>query len=835
MRFIEVARKLGITAQQLRHEVKQINFGINVMEREIPENLALGVIRVLSPKFKKEMAIARKKEMELLKQDDPEASEVSSESEEGEEETEQVKSIRQRRAEEERRKKIEEYKKRQEDQERLRKEKKRGGKPKKPAPQDSRMGAAAAKAVVMRKIELDPEAVKKAQEKKVRKKEKENEAKIQEASKRAAKRLHTHGYTEEDLAQMSEEERLALVTEEMISKELEDEIFKKGQQKRTRIHVTKEQDQIKKKEGIVLIPEIVSVKEFAEKAGIAVPKVIETLMKNGIMVTINQPIDYDTAAIIAADLEVEVKKAENVASEQDIFEQNLEKLLKEEDPSLLKERPPVVVIMGHVDHGKTSILDYYRETNVVAGESGGITQHIGAYSIQVKKKSITFLDTPGHEAFTSMRARGAKVTDIAILVIAADEGFKPQSIEAANHAKEAGIPIIVALNKIDKEGSNPEMVKKQMSEHDLLPEDWGGKVPVVPCSTKTKEGMDILLETMLLVAEIEELKANPDRLAIGTVVESHLDKSLGPVATIIINTGTLKVGAPVVVGNIFGKVKTLIGSHGERLRLVGPSDAVQIGGLTEVPIAGDVLQVAPSEKDAKELVSKIKNLHLESKRKGLGVGEIMDQLSSGKMDLLKVVLKADTEGSIEAIRSSVAKIRNEDVAIKIIHAGTGAVSESDIMMAAASKGIVVSFHVACSLQVKKVADMEGVEIQNYTIVYELLDDLRKILTGMLKAEAIEVSLGKLIVKQVFYTKKKIMIVGCELTEGMVKETAQLRVIRNGEQVDTGKIETLKHFEKQVSQLEAKTECGIQFVGKISLQEGDELEAFEVEQRIKTLD
>ncbi|MFA5829716.1 MAG: translation initiation factor IF-2 [Candidatus Gracilibacteria bacterium] len=582
------------------------------------------------------------------------------------------------------------------------------------------------------------------------------------------------------------------------------------------------------------IAEVISVKEFAEKTGFGAAKIIGELMKNGILANINQQIDYDTAQIISDDLGIKIKKKRTEASAEDVFSGNIKGMLKEDDPADLQQRPPIVVVMGHVDHGKTTLLDAIRETNVVAGESGGITQHIGAYQVVKNSRKITFLDTPGHEAFTAMRARGAKVTDIAILVVAADEGIKPQTEEAIHHAQDAEVPIIVAINKIDKPGAAPERVKGELGQFGLVPEEWGGKTIMVPVSALKGEGIQQLLDMVLLLADMENLRANPNRGAIGTVIEAHLDQSLGPIATVIINTGTLKVMDNVVIGSTYGRVKVMKDAAGKSMKFAPPSTPVLIAGLAETPFSGDILRVTADEHAARSQALNVKTLKDAALLEKRGVGEIISQISSKQLKQLKLVLKADTKGSLEALKQSLAQIKNEDVGVKIILSGVGAINESDVLMAAAANGIVMGFHVEANLNVKRLADRERVEVLNYTIIYKLLDDVKKILTGLLEPEMIENILGRAQVKMVFMTGKKDMVVGCKVLKGYIENKVKLRVFRKDLLVGEGQIISLRHGEKPVHEIADGNECGMRYEGFMPLMEGDELEAYKIEKRIRTL-
>lgn len=645
----------------------------------------------------------------------------------------------------------------------------------------------------------------------------------------------------------AEEKDTADVYDEMIAQEMEKELVKKQRKKtaakKTDTSKKSEEKEVSVKGRTIEIEDTISVKEFAEKAELSAAKIIGELMKNGILANINQQLDFETASVIAEELGLKLKRKRGSAAVEDIFAGNLEKLLAEDDASVLEKRPPVVSVMGHVDHGKTKILDAIRETNVVDGESGGITQHIGAYQVVVpsekkdlKGKVITFLDTPGHEAFTSMRARGAKTTDIAILVVAADEGVKPQTIESINHAREANIPIIVAINKMDKENANPDKVKAELAEQGLQPEEWGGDTTMVPVSAMTGEGITTLLEMILLTADMGELKGNSNRPAVGTVVEADLDSSFGPVATVLINTGTLKVMDNVIIGSTYGKVKAMIDHTGKKLKELNPSGVARIAGLDETPKSGDILQVVTNEKEARTQAIKIKEMlkNEEFKKSGMGVSEIMARIQEGSLKILKLIVKTDTKGSLEAIKQSLEKIKSDDVAIKIVHSGVGSITESDVMMAAAGGGIVAGFHVDANSHVKKMAEREGVEVVIYEIIYELIDDVKKLLTGMLEPEIVVNELGKATVKAIFFTGKKNMIVGVKVTEGMLEKDSNLRVVRGEENIGEGKLTALKVVSEDVKNVEVGNECGITFEGKLKLEEGDILEAYKEEKKIKTL-
>ncbi len=585
---------------------------------------------------------------------------------------------------------------------------------------------------------------------------------------------------------------------------------------------TTHQTQIKKKEGPVFLPIQISVKEFAEKTGIQVPKVIQSLMKNGILANINQQIDFDTASIIALELGVEVQREVAEVAVEALIKNDLAELLKLDDPAKLIPRAPIVTVMGHVDHGKTSILDAIRSTDVVAGEAGGITQHIGAYQVMHDGKPITFLDTPGHEAFTAMRARGAQVTDVAILVVSAEEGVKPTTIEAIDHVKDAEVPILVAINKMDRPNADPERVKGELASHGLQAEEWGGSVPMVPCSAVTKQGINDLLDAVLLLAEMEELKADPDRPAIATVIESHLDKSHGPLATVIVNAGTLRVGDFIASGQASGKVKALLGVGGKRMKEVLPSGPAVVAGLDVLPRVGDILQVFSSDRELQAFMDAYKlSKSNEPKR---GFADLVSRLTEGKLSQLKIVLKADAQGSLESLQEGLKKLITDKVQPKVIHAAIGGITESDVMMAAASQGIVVGFNVEAPLSVMKTADREGVKVQNYDIIYKLFEEMELLLKGLIQPVEEEKITGHLEIRGVFLTKKSEQIIGGKVTDGYLKRTP-FRVKRGEEVVGTGRITSLKNIDKDIKEAKEGMECGMRVITSIPLELNDVLEAY----------
>lgn len=581
-----------------------------------------------------------------------------------------------------------------------------------------------------------------------------------------------------------------------------------------------QQEQIKKKEGTVMLPPQISVKEFSEKAGVQVPKVVAALLKNGVMATINQTIDYDTAAIVAAELGVEVAKEQAIALEH-LLSGDLTELLKDE-PQNLSPRPPIVVVMGHVDHGKTSLLDAIRKSDVVSGESGGITQHIGAYQVHHDGGLITFLDTPGHEAFTAMRARGARVTDIAILVVSAEEGIKATTVEAINHAKAADVPIMVAVSKIDRPGADVDRVKGELAGYGLQPEEWGGSTIVVPYSAVTKQGIPEVLEHLLLLAEMKELKANPHRNAVATVVESHLDPSHGALATVIVNTGTLRTGDPFVCGSISGKVRAMIDGVGERVNEAGPSCPVRLTGFEAVPQVGDILQAVASDREARDLAAEFAEKSGSHQKRSFT--DLVSRIHEGKLTQLKIVLKADAQGSLEAIQTSLDQQATDQVSVKVIHGAVGAVTENDVMMAAASDGLVIAFHVDVPPVVRRTAEREGVQIREHQIIYALFEEIAGLLQGLLEPEEQEQILGHLEVKGVFLTKKGEQIIGGRVTDGVIKRL-QFRLLRAGELAGTGRIMSLRKVDKDIKEAKEGTECGMRVESTVPILEGDVIEVF----------
>ena len=552
-------------------------------------------------------------------------------------------------------------------------------------------------------------------------------------------------------------------------------------------------------------------------------EVVKKLFMMGVMATINQEIDFDTAALVAAEFGVTCEELPPDVDPTEIPE-------IEDDPKSLKLRPPVVTVMGHVDHGKTSLLDCIRNTHVSAHEAGGITQHIGAYQVNCKGKKIVFLDTPGHEAFTAMRARGAQITDIAILVVAADDGVMPQTIEAINHAKSANVPIIVAINKIDKPGANQDHVKQELMEHGLVPEEYGGDTIMVPVSAKKQLGIDDLLENVLLVAEIEELKANPNREARGVIVEAKLDKGRGSVATVLVQNGTLRIGDSVVCGTTYGKVRAMVDDRGNNVKKAGPSVPVEILGLNDVPAAGDILAVL-EEKQARSIaearIERQRNNLIKSKK--VSLDDLFSQIQDGEIKDLNIVVKADVQGSVEALCASLLKLnKNDEVRVSIVHSGVGAVNESDVMLAAASNAIIIAFNVRPDANARKVADNEDVDIRTYRVIYDALNDVKDAMSGMLKPKYKEVIQGRVEIRQVMKFSKA-LVAGSYVLDGKICNNSKIRIIRDNVEVFDGEIDSLRRFKDEVKEVNAGYECGISIVDFRDFKEGDIIEAYTMEE------
>ena len=574
--------------------------------------------------------------------------------------------------------------------------------------------------------------------------------------------------------------------------------------------------------GPVTVPSGVTVKEYAEKLGVSTAEIIKMMMGLGEFVTITQSLTDEAIELIATEFErpVTIKSAE----------EEIDDIVIEDDPESLMPRAPVITVMGHVDHGKTTLLDAIRSTSVVTGEAGGITQHIGAYQVKVGDREVTFLDTPGHEAFTALRARGAKLTDVAVLVVAADDSVMPQTLEAIDHAKAAGVPIVVAVNKIDKPGANPQKTRQDLVTHGLQPEDWGGDTVFVDVSAKQKTGLDSLLEMLLLQADVLELKANPNAPASGPIVESRLDVGRGPVATMLVQRGTLKPGDAVVAGDAWGKVRIMLDEHGVKMTSAGPADPVEIVGFDKPPPAGEICRVVDSERDARHLAQRrAARLRAEElsrrSQKSISLEDLFKQVSDGKVRDLNLVIKGDVQGSVEAAVSELDKIKSEEVAVRVIHTGVGGITESDVMLAAASKAIVVGFNVRPNGEAKNLAEREGVDIRTYKIIYKLTEDIEAALVGMLTPDIIEEITGGAEVRQLFKASKIGTIAGCMVTSGLITRGSNVRVIRDGIIVADTQIDTIRHLKDEVKEIKEGFECGIVLKGYSELVEGDQIEAY----------
>jgi translation initiation factor IF-2 len=602
-------------------------------------------------------------------------------------------------------------------------------------------------------------------------------------------------------------------------------------------------------EGKVQLPPTLSVKELAEYLNVKTVDIIKELMRNGIMANINQQIDYDTAAIVADTFGVQASPmamdaaiAEEIVGEGEATQVKLTTRselfsLDGEDPANLTSRPPVVTVMGHVDHGKTSLLDAIRQTKVAVGEAGGITQSIGAYTVEQKDREgkdrrIVFLDTPGHEAFTAMRARGAQVTDLAVLVVAADDGVMPQTVEAISHAKAAQVPIVVAINKIDKEGANPDRVKQGLSEQGLVPEDWGGQTVMVPVSAKQKTGLSELLEMILLVADLQDLKANPNKLAAGTVIDAHLEKGRGPVATVLVQTGTLRVGDNIVVGHIFGKVRALLNDQGKKMKEAGPAAPAVVTGLPDVPTAGDVFQVVSSEKVARTIAgqrAEQRRVAALAQTRRITLADLASQVEKGAIKDLNLVLKADSNGSVEALKGSLLKIQDPKVQVKIVFEGVGPVTESDILLAAVSNALVIAFNVKPDVAAQRAAEREKVDIRHYDVVYNVTNDIDKAIKGLYEPTFVQVWEGRAEVLTPIKIPKVGIIAGSRVLDGRITSGSTAKLLRGNDLIFEGPIGGLKRFKDDVKEVASGFECGIRVDGYQDFQQGDVIEAYQVRQ------
>ncbi|MGL4737494.1 MAG: translation initiation factor IF-2 [Cellulosilyticaceae bacterium] len=578
---------------------------------------------------------------------------------------------------------------------------------------------------------------------------------------------------------------------------------------------------------VIYVGSTITVKELADKMDKSATELIKALMKKGKLAAINQEIDFDTAAALAEEFEIIVE----VEEERDLLEEIFGET--EDDEKDLVERPPVVVVMGHVDHGKTSLLDAIRSTTVTAKEAGGITQHIGASTVTLNGKKITFLDTPGHEAFTAMRLRGAQVTDIAILVVAADDGVMPQTIEAINHAKAANVQIIVAMNKMDKPGANPDRVKQELSEQGLLVEDWGGDIICVPVSALKREGLDTLLEMILLVSEVNDYRANPNRKARGTIVEAELDKGRGPVATVLVQSGTLNVGDPIVAGSAYGRIRAMVDDKGRQVKKAGPSTPVEILGLSEVPTGGDMFYIANSDKQARQLAEKVKaqgreQLIVQTPQK-VCLDDLYTQIQEGKVKDLNIIVKADVQGSVEAVKQSLERLTTEEVRIRIIHGAVGAITETDISLASASGAIIIGFNVRPETTAKVIADREQVDVRLYRIIYNAIEDIQAAMKGMLDPEFREKVTGHAIIRQTFRVSGVGTIGGAYVTDGKLLRNSGVRVVRDGIVVYEGHLSSLKRFKDDAKEVNTNYECGVSFEKFNDIKENDIVEGFIMEE------
>lgn len=671
---------------------------------------------------------------------------------------------------------------------------------------------------------------KKKKKKKIREESAEtaqSEISLDEEAKKRKKKKGKHPDVDIEEVELAYKRTIALMEE---SGESDRAIFRKKKRKEKFEAIQKEIEQKETEKRKLKLPEFVSVGELARLMGVDAGTVISKSVQLGLMVSINQRLDLDTITVIADDFGFEVELQEEYTDE--VLED------KPDPPETLKRRPPVVTIMGHVDHGKTSLLDFIRRSNVVAGEAGGITQHIGAYQVQLSNgKQITFLDTPGHEAFTAMRARGAQVTDIVVLVVAADDNVMPQTIEAISHARAAGVPIVVAINKIDKPEANPDRIKKQLADHGVLVEEWGGKTQSVEISAKKGTNVDLLLEKILLEAELLDVKANPDRPARGVVIESTLDKGRGAVATVLVQKGSLKIGDTFVAGTTSGRVRAMTDERGNKILVARPSTPVQVTGFEELPVAGDLFIVVANEKVARDISTRRKAIKREQKLRGMRhvtLEDLSNQIKEGMVKQLNVVVKGDVDGSVEALGDALMKLSNDEVRVQVIHRAVGPISESDVLLASASNAIIIGFHVRPSAAARKLAEQESVEIKLYNIIYDAIDNVRKALEGMLSPEIHEEILGSLEVRQIFKVPKVGTVAGCYVTEGKVQRSNRIRLIRDGIVIYEGTISSLKRFKDDVREVESGYECGLSLENFNDIKVGDIIEAFSLVETQRSL-
>ena len=611
------------------------------------------------------------------------------------------------------------------------------------------------------------------------------------------------------------------------SKQRQQQVASAKRRQEERDKMQKLQLEIAKKQQLkVSIPDEINVGELASRMKKTAGEVIKQLIKLGVFASVSDVIDYDTAALVAMELGCKVEKEVVVTVEERLIDDH------EDAEDELVSRAPVVVVMGHVDHGKTSLLDYIRHANVASGEAGGITQHIGAYTVEINGSPITFLDTPGHEAFTSMRARGAMVTDIAILVVAADDGIMPQTIESINHAKAAGIPLVVAINKMDTVGANPERIKQQLTEYDIVPEEWGGDTIVCPISAKTGMGIDNLLENLVILAEVQELKANPNRAAKGAVIEARLDKGRGPIMTVLVQNGTLKLGDIIIAGTAVGRVRTMINDKGVRITEAGPSVPVEISGMSEVPSAGDTFNAVADERMARELVEERK---IQQKNAAFGANkkvsleDLFSQIQAGEMKTLNIIVKADVQGSAEAVKASLEKITNEEVRVKVIHSGVGAINESDVMLAATSGAIIVGFNVRPDNAARDNAARSNVDMRMYRVIYDCINEIEAAMKGMLAPKFKEVVIGHAEVRETYKVSKVGTVTGCYVTDGKIQRGCSVRVLRDNVVVHEGELASLRRFKDDVKEVASGYECGMQVEKFNDIKVGDVIECFVMEQ------
>ena len=611
------------------------------------------------------------------------------------------------------------------------------------------------------------------------------------------------------------------------SKQRQQQVASAKRRQEERDKMQKLQLEIAKKQQLkVSIPDEINVGELASRMKKTAGEVIKQLIKLGVFASVSDVIDYDTAALVAMELGCKVEKEVVVTVEERLIDDH------EDAEDELVSRAPVVVVMGHVDHGKTSLLDYIRHANVASGEAGGITQHIGAYTVEINGSPITFLDTPGHEAFTSMRARGAMVTDIAILVVAADDGIMPQTIESINHAKAAGIPLVVAINKMDTVGANPERIKQQLTEYDIVPEEWGGDTIVCPISAKTGMGIDNLLENLVILAEVQELKANPNRAAKGAVIEARLDKGRGPIMTVLVQNGTLKLGDIIIAGTAVGRVRTMINDKGMRITEAGPSVPVEISGMSEVPSAGDTFNAVADERMARELVEERK---IQQKNAAFGTNkkvsleDLFSQIQAGEMKTLNIIVKADVQGSAEAVKASLEKITNDEVRVKVIHSGVGAINESDVMLAATSGAIIVGFNVRPDNAARDNAARSNVDMRMYRVIYDCINEIEAAMKGMLAPKFKEVVIGHAEVRETYKVSKVGTVTGCYVTDGKIQRGCSVRVLRDNVVVHEGELASLRRFKDDVKEVASGYECGMQVEKFNDIKVGDVIECFVMEQ------